>query len=147
MDWKKYTYLSQSDFLNDEVIANPRPLLKVTLTAPASKIEVMGLVDSGTDSTLVHSSIAEALFISRNTCRPAYVKGTGKKLGGVPGDVVGFHYSSLKVKYEGFEEIFELPVTFVDDLPVEMLLGQKDFFNCFDVKFSKNKGVFELARV
>lgn len=140
-----YSYTSQSLFLEGGTIDSPRPFLDVKFIAPATTIDLVGLIDSGTDATLIDSEIAKELFISSNTCRKVYLRGVGQRLGGVP-DSIGFAYT-LQAKFGGFDEVFNVPVIFADKLPYPVLLGQKGFFEYFDVKFRKRKDIFELTKI
>ncbi|PIR84953.1 hypothetical protein COU15_03305 [Candidatus Kaiserbacteria bacterium CG10_big_fil_rev_8_21_14_0_10_45_20] len=67
-------------------------------------------------------------------------------LGGVGGDGRKCYFSSINLKVDAFKDPFETPVLFAD-IPIQLILGQSNFFINFKVLFERDKAVFKLSRV
>ena len=54
--------------------------------------------------------------------------------------------SRVRLKIEGFEEEFETEVIFLKNMAIGGLLGQKDLFENFKIRFEKKHKKFYLER-
>jgi Aspartyl protease len=135
MAWRSYPYLVQTDRKNPGSYTY-RPSLNVEVSGPTDSGIFTGLVDSGTEITMIDSQVAEFLGIDRTKCRPATASGVG---GTRPAFI-----AQVSLKIEKFNEVLTCGVLFVDNLDFDLILGQQDFFNRFLVKFEKAKNRFYL---
>ena len=94
------------------------------------------LVDSGCYRTHVNASIAEWLGVNIGALHDTTTIGIG-------GDKSG-KLGRMMMQVNGLGEKFEVPVVFLEELGVDILLGQNDFFERFNVRFEKWKNVFYL---
>lgn len=138
MAWKEYKYEGQMDSISGSITY--RPVLEVELSTPAKKIKTMALVDSGSESILINESFAQVFHISLHTNETV-------RIGGIGGEGKIGHRSSIKIKIEGYDEAVLTDVIFVPDLPFDVLLGQRGFFDRFDVRFEKKGNRFFLEDV
>lgn len=117
-----------------------RPLIDVEVSTKTSGevVRIKGMVDSGTDSTVIHSQWAKALGIDRAQSQRV-------RLGGI-GQAEGF-LSNVRLTVPDMNTRMEIPVIFVDVLPSDALLGQKHFFQRFKIRFEKDKNKFYVALV
>jgi hypothetical protein len=98
------------------------------------------MVDSGCTVTHANSALAAELGINLSTCLPRETMGaSGVKEQAWVTDVV--------FSFKGLGDDFTGPILFNDNLPVSVLLGQRNFFDKFDVHFQKSKHLFTLTRV
>ncbi len=134
MDWKKYSY-TLSGRTPDTLI--PRPLIEVVVSNKTGKFPVLAMIDSGTDSTVLNSDIAGALYIEKNTCESV-------KLGGI-GEKTGFR-CEVDIYIPDFDFSMQVPVIFIESAPFDGLLGQAHFFQNFNVRFEKNDNAFYIAK-
>jgi hypothetical protein len=99
---------------------------------------LIGLIDSGADTTLVNMEYAKALGIS--------VDSTNKKeFMGIGDSHITCFLGSVTMKIKHFDTPVTMSVAFIDSPSVDILLGQDNFFECFRIKFEKDRGVFELS--
>lgn len=116
-----------------------RPMLPIRLFNGANSADTYGLLDSGADASLFHSSLAELLGIEWKT-------GRHDVFSGVAADAtldVYFHTVGLQVL--GFEAVLSLEVGFTDSSGVSALIGQAGFFDSYQVRFERFKNQFEIA--
>lgn len=114
--------------------------LLVTLKSDGKELTVEAMVDSGCTVTHANSAIAEALGIDLRTCVETETVGiSGEKEIGWMTEVT-FSFPGLGEDYRG-------PVLFTENIPVSILLGQRNFFDKFDVHFQKRRHLFTLTRV
>lgn len=115
-----------------------RPLIDVEISAKSSRenIRIKGMIDSGTDSTVIHSRWADALGIDRT-------QGQRVRLGGI-GNAEGF-LSNVRLMIPDMYVAMEIPAIFADVLPADALLGQRHFFQRFKIRFKKGKNKFYLT--
>ncbi|MCH7883140.1 hypothetical protein IIA95_01865 [Patescibacteria group bacterium] len=117
------------------------PLVLTTISGSKNRRKVYALVDSGALYCIAPIEYAEILGASldKNKAVPTYgVLGTKQTELAYPGKV--------KVKIEHLDEI-EMTVFFMKTNAFAFLLGQKDFFDNFRVKFEKDHKTFEINPV
>ena len=134
MSWKQYDYTGQWSERYGVVY---QPLLQVKLSNGNQSFWPLALIDSGAHATVANSEIASELGINLAPCPTRKVGGVGTALGrecDVGLDIPDFGISQ------------KISVLFVDNLPFNMLLGQRDFFSVLDVRFEKAKNKFYLRR-
>jgi hypothetical protein len=113
--------------------------LLVTLKQNGKEVTVDALIDSGCTITHVHAALAYELGIDLATC-------TETETVGISGAEPAW-LSEVTLSLPGLGDDFRGPVLFTQNLPVPILLGQKNFFEKFDVHFQKSKHLFTLKRV
>ena len=113
-----------------------RPIVQIQVFAGTDTRIIPGLVDSGTEISMISAEIAESLRIDSRKCKKAIA-------GGVGGDKPAF-VSKVTFVVEGFDKPITSNVLFVEDLLFPALLGQDDFFRNFDVRFEKRVNSFYL---
>jgi predicted aspartyl protease len=111
-----------------------RPLIQINLRYGKKSVDLFALVDSGADVCLFPSEVGESLGI-------VVEKGTQSSLTGI-GEIAYPTFSHSVVITIGKHKI-KTPVHFSDAIPTP-LLGQKGFFDHFDVKFSYAQGEIEI---
>ena len=137
MTWVEYKYSGEFS----EVVGNIvyRPIIGVKIKYGNETEETIAMIDSGTDVTVVDSNLAKLLGIDSTKYKKC-------KVAGVTGEAKGF-VAKIKISIENFDdEEFEIEVCFVDDMKSNILLGQRDLFEKFKIKFEKSKNKFYLNR-
>jgi hypothetical protein len=116
-----------------------RPLIDVIISCRTSsaKIKLSAMIDSGTDGTILHADIARSLGINPADCERA-------TLGGI-GTTDNAFITNVKIAIPDFDIAMEGPVIFAEAIHIDVLLGQRDFFQRFDIRFEKSIGKFFLA--
>lgn len=115
-----------------------RPYLKVRLFNGENYKDVLALVDSGADSCLFHSSIADELGIDVRS-------GLRTEFGGIAaGQIVEAFIHTVEMQVEGFAEKVRLEVAFADSDAIGGLLGGIGFFDNYKVTLEKYKGRFQV---
>ncbi len=137
MPWKEYGYTGEYNQSRGGIIY--RPMISISIINEKKSYNCFSLIDSGTDSTLINADFAELLGIEESKCFKVKVGGADKS------DAYGF-LSKIKFKIEGFEEEFETEVIFLKNLMTSGLLGQKDIFENFKIRFEKKNKKFYLQR-
>lgn len=130
MDWVQIGYTGQWQATR---VAH-RPIISVEISNGAYSFEGLALIDTGTDYTLANSEIAEVLNIQLDKDNPVQIAGVGR----APGYLV----KDVKLHFPQLAEDMVVDVIFVEDLGFNMLLGQSDFFEKFDVSFEKRSRKF-----
>lgn len=135
--WKEYDYKIQAGPGMSWV---HRPLIGIEVWAigKSERVPTLAMIDSGTDGTVLHADIAEALGIDGSRCK----KGV---LGGI-GSLEGF-YIEVKIVVPDFKVTYKTPVFFGKNLPMDGLLGQATFFPKFKIRFEKDRNKFFMAAV
>jgi hypothetical protein len=99
-----------------------------------------GIIDSGAQDCLVNIELAKRLKVDLRSCASV-------PLGGASGEgAVGYLYQEAKLRITDFDFELTTPVIFAP-FPAELILGQKGFFDHFQVLFEKNKGIFKLTTI
>ena len=137
MGWIKYKYSCQFDQATSALRCED-PLVEVELSYGGKTIKVLGLIDSGCQKTNINADVARYFGIDLKKCGPI-------KITSAVGVATGYE-SSVGMKLKDLGSEFKSPVTFLENLPIPVLLGQNNFFETFDVKFEKRNNTFELKR-
>ena len=135
MEWRKYPYTGQFHKVGSANFTY-RPMLDVEVSGDKESMRLEGLVDSGTDITMMDAEIAKALGIDSASAK----KGTAS---GVGGEKPGF-LGKVRIKVPGFKKGMTTTVLFIEGLSFPVILGQDDFFRNFLVRFDRRKQVFHL---
>ena len=134
LKWIEYPYFAQ---LSPDGFAY-RPALNVEISSGSKLRIISALVDSGTDSMIVDASLASSLGIDPSTCEK-------RVLGGIGGSSHGF-MAEIEIKVKGFPKKIKARALFIENAPFTALLGQRDFFDNFYVRFEHRKRRFFLAK-
>jgi len=133
--WREFDYTGQWDGTDFTY----RPVINVILSSGAKSIQVVALIDSGCDCVMVNKDIAGALNVTSNPLRKIRVGG----ITGLRND--GFKFE-IAVQIGQFDSFLN-DATFVPGLPFACLLGQRGFFDFFNVRFEKKKQKFYLQQI
>lgn len=119
-----------------------RPILNLEITGKdGSIIEVIGVVDSGADTTTLNIQYADFLGVALNTSASQKIMGVGQEeIPMIRGEF------TFKIKGLG-SHIVKVPAWYVDSKHVNILLGQEVFFEQFRIKFEKDHDTFEIVPV
>jgi hypothetical protein len=134
LKWVKYPYSPQ---WSPDGLAY-RPALDVEVSNGSKLRIIFALVDSGTDSMVLDASLASSLGIDPDTCEKRLLSGIG-------GNSQGF-MAEIEVKVKGFTEKIKARALFLQNAPFTALLGQRDFFDNFYIRFEHRKRFFLLAK-
>ena len=115
-----------------------RPIIELELMGKTETLTVLGLIDSGADTTLMNIEYAKVLGIDLG-------KAVKKEFLGIRDARVTTFISSVTMKVKHFDTPIITPVAFTDSPSVDVLLGQEDFFECFRIKFEKDHDTFDLT--
>ena len=116
-----------------------RPLLNICIVGPKDKVNVTALIDSGADCSLFNEELALEIGLK--------LQGTRKKFFGIGNQGLDATMTKVKIKPDGFNEI-EIEAGFVEKgAPFAAILGQKDFFDNFRIKFMKDVDTIEITTV
>lgn len=115
-----------------------KPIISIEVFGSDDSKKFDALLDSGADSSLFNIEIAEVLNIDLSNAKPA-------KFTGISGHINGYRIEKIKIKVDGFVEVVEIPVCFVDSPSVGLLLGQEGFFDLYRIKFEKDHDTFEIT--
>lgn len=115
-----------------------RPIVELELAGKNETIQVLGLIDSGADTTLMNIQYAKVLGIDLERAQKKEFLGIGDAR-------VTTFLSSVTMKVKHFDTPITTPVAFTDSPSVDVLLGQEDFFECFRIKFEKDHDTFDLT--
>lgn len=118
------------------------PVIPITLIGKDEAIEVMGLLDSGADYSLIPKEIAEVIGMN--------LKKNPEPIGGINGECDAIN-SDIRIKVQrGHESYTFLVNAYVidsldDDFPV--LIGRDGFFEQFKITFDESKRNISLKKV
>jgi len=115
-----------------------RPIVELELLGKSENLNVLGLIDSGADTTLMNIEYAKVLGINLE-------QAAKKEFLGIGSVRVTTFLSSVTMKVKHFDTPITTPVAFTDSASVDVLLGQEDFFECFRIKFEKDHDTFDLS--
>src|SRR3989344_1302875 len=132
MDWKEYQYTSEFSLKNGII---HRPMVTIDILNGEKLLNCFSLIDSGTDSTLINADYMDLLGIDSSKCKKVIIGGVGESKS------FGF-IEKIKFKIEGFEQIFQTDAIFVKNLVTSGILGQKDIFENFKIRFEKKHRKF-----
>jgi hypothetical protein len=136
-NWEEYKYTGQFSIKSGDIIYHP--MIAVNVSANGHSDVCFSMIDSGTDDTLIDAGFAKVLGIDESKCERTQV-------GGIVGQTSNAFKAIVKLKIEKFEEEFETEVIFVPGMFVGGLLGQKDIFENFKIRFEKKHKKFYLSR-
>lgn len=114
-----------------------KPYLTLVMCGQNKRINVDGLIDSGSDHNLFSIALAEICEIDLTHATEVKVTGfnhAGKKNKG--------HLVPVKFRVGNYEWIGD--TVFVETSQPHGFLGQKGFFDAFNVSFSYGKNIIEL---
>ena len=117
-----------------------RPMIELELLGKDQSLTVLGLIDSGADTTMMNIQYAKELGIDLS-------KAVKKEFLGIGETRVTSYIASVDMKVKHFNAPVTTPVAFTDSPSVDVLLGQEDFFEVFRIKFEKDHDTFELSLV
>ncbi len=116
-----------------------RPIIELELIGKTENVNVLGLIDSGADTTMMNIDYAKVLGVDLE-------KAKRKEFVGIGDAHVTTFISSVTMKVKYFDFPITTPVAFTDSPSVDVLLGQEDFFECFRIKFEKDHDTFDLSQ-
>jgi hypothetical protein len=134
LTWVSYPYSAQ---LSPDGFAY-RPALNVEISHGENLRIVSAMVDSGTDTLVIDAALAHSLKINPDECEKRIV-------GGIGGSNQGF-MAEISLKIPGFRERIKARALFIENAPFTALLGQRDFFDNYYVRFEHRKRKFFLAK-
>jgi|SRR3989344_6791108 len=116
-----------------------KPLLNVQLVKGDETFDGLGLVDSGAEMTIAHTDIAKFLGIDELSC-------SRKPVGGIVGDNANGFVCEVDLYVKYLPDALTIPVLFVPNLRVSLLLGHNGFFDSYHIKFQRDSDIFEISR-
>lgn len=136
----KFQYSTVANTFDTKGHFTKRPMLKLELTSEnGKKIQVLGLVDSGADQTMVNIQYADFLGIDLSKAETRGMRGIGD--GVLPTKLSSFPLKSVELG----EEIM-IPACYTDSKNVDILIGQEGFFDNYRIKFEKDHDMFEVIK-
>lgn len=119
-----------------------RPILNLEIMGKnGEKIEVVGVIDSGADTTTLNIQYADFLGVRLNPS-------TSQKIIGVGQEEVSVFRGEFAFTIKGLDDhVVKVPAWYVDSKHVNILLGQEVFFEQFRIKFEKDHDTFEVIPV
>lgn len=115
------------------------PYVETVISGPKGSRRVFALVDSGAAYCMASMEYASILGVDLDTTRGVQtygVTGTQNTKASYPADV--------KIRVNHLDEI-KIPVYFLETDSFAFILGQKDFFEAFRIKFEKDHNTFEIT--
>lgn len=116
-----------------------RPIIPILLKSKTKFVFYQALVDSGADYCIFSIELAELLEIKLSPKDVVKFMGVGK------GSVTGY-WSKISIKVGSVSYITKVVFAEISDFG-HGILGQKGFFDHFDVKLSYKKQLIEVERV
>jgi hypothetical protein len=114
-----------------------RPVISVHLSQGGRTVGFDALIDSGADSSIFHSQVAEALGIDLKS-------GLKKAFFGVTGTSQLAYFHPVELQVVGLPGQINILAGFADSPGVGAVLGQADFFQHFQIKFERYKERIEI---
>ncbi|MGE5444512.1 MAG: retropepsin-like aspartic protease [Ignavibacteriales bacterium] len=136
----KFKYLKQPSLLDPQKPWISRPFIPVRLVYKDKYIDVYGLVDSGADASLFHSSVAKELGIDLES-------GKRKQFFGITEQGIDVYFHKIRLQIRGFSDSIELEVGFTNSKGVGAILGQAGFFENYHIKFERDKEQVEITPI
>lgn len=116
------------------------PHVPTTIYGPRKSRPVIALIDSGAVFCVAPMALAKSIGVKPDRKRGVKMKGIGR-------DVSTVYPATIGVQLDGLDRV-ELPVYFGEKINFSALvLGQRDFFDRFNVCFKKNEEKFEITPV
>jgi hypothetical protein len=113
------------------------PLLPVTIHGQDTSVDVLALVDSGSEYTVLGLDLVDRLEISLTQSKPAILVGLGEHE--EPGEMVPVNFQVGKYRWTG-------PAVFSAAASRRAILGQTGFFAFFAVAFRYWKREMDIRR-
>lgn len=116
-----------------------RPMIPLTIEAD-EKLDIIGMLDSGSDMTIIPKEIAEAINIDY----------TGEnEVSGISGIPVKVKQGKVNVVFGKGHEIyhFEIPVLVPEKEGSDIIIGRAGFFNQFKITFSESERKIDFKKV
>jgi hypothetical protein len=132
-----FPYTSHTDRVTFDTIY--RPLVPVKLSVGTTNLPLSFLIDSGAYATVINAEIAPALGIDLASCPLHWVEGIG---GQVEGRLHG-----VRIYVGKFKRPMDICAVFVVNLGIDGLLGQRDFFRNYYVRFEQPECSFTIEEV
>lgn len=114
-----------------------RPILELEITKGSETVDGLALIDSGADSTMMNIEYAKALGIDLTNLERKSFIGIGREL-------IECYVSLIEMKIKQFKRPILAQVAFTDSPNVNILLGQEDFFEKYQINFNRKKDLFEI---
>ena len=114
-----------------------RPLIPLTFNGKES-IDIFGLLDSGSDMTIIPADMAEAIGINLEN-----------EISGISGSSIKAWESFISLKFGKGHEIYEfkIPVLVPQDTEYsKIIIGRQGFFNQFKIIFIENEKRIEFKK-
>jgi hypothetical protein len=112
------------------------PIIPVRLFNGNKSKDVRCLLDSGSDHSMFHTSIADVLGIDWARGEPRTYYGIAEQA------TIGFLHP-IQLQVEGFNEVIDIDAAFTEDNDIS-LIGQVGFFDYYQVIFERYRGRFEV---
>ncbi|MEK6894900.1 MAG: hypothetical protein AABX48_00075 [Nanoarchaeota archaeon] len=117
-----------------------RPLIPITLIGSNESLDVIGILDSGSDMSIIPKSIAEVIG----------VKYLGEdEISGITGKPIKSKQGVINVEFGKDREKtnFQIPVVIPEKEDVTIIIGRLGFFQNFDITFQERKRKIHFKRV
>jgi hypothetical protein len=102
-------------------------------------LTIYPIVDSGAQHTLINRELAPSLGVE--------LRKSSIRVGGIGAESTEGFESNLVLEFIDYDnQKVNTPVIFTE-LPVDMLLGQNNFFKNFNILFQGREGIFKLNKV
>lgn len=119
-----------------------RPVIPITLKSGNKSIRYEALVDSGADEYFFHAEVGESLGLDIK-------KGKAEEVFGIGGKASVYYRHKIIIEVGGSTR--EIEAGFLPDVAGRVIkygvLGQKEFFDLFVIKFDYPKGEIELKEI
>ena len=135
-DWRSYTAIASRGKL-----AEPRPLIRLTLQAGTRRVQPLALVDSGSDESVLPPALARRLGLWPSVpALPLDVIGGDVLAGVVHADIrIALHRGPLVLPSVPFR------VPLVGDRPQVVVLGRRPLFEAAEITFQEWASRFCIA--
>lgn len=135
----KYEYKPVSSDPNDIWQISWMPHVPVTISGLHKSRKVAALIDSGAALCVADMGYAKAIGVKPDRKSGITIRGaTGTK------DTTVVYPATIGLQLDGLDRV-ELPVYFGNTDTSALILGQRDFFDRFNVNFKKSEYKFEIT--
>jgi hypothetical protein len=136
----KYNYEPVSFDIEDSHKFTWMPRAVTTISYLQKSRNVSALIDSGAAFCIADIGLAKLIGVKPDHKRGVIIKGaTGKK------HTTKVYPATIGIQIDGLDMV-ELPVYFGNTDTNTLILGQRDFFDRFDVKFEKSNFTFDITQ-
>ncbi|MBI2667875.1 aspartyl protease family protein [Candidatus Woesearchaeota archaeon] len=118
------------------------PAIPITLIGSKDKIDIIGLLDSGADYSVIPKDMAEILGLDLSS--------KSEEIGGIGGNVkaiktkMKINISKGRENYTFLIGVYAVEDDMKDDFPI--LIGREDFFDKFKITFIESKKKIYIKR-